>query len=474
MQILENILNNILLAYDNNDLKTVKELCRSILDKEPENEKILYILGLTYFKENDYLQALKYIQKLEEINKSFETYVTLAEIYSALQNIDEAIRAYEKTVRIDYTFVDGYYNLGVLYSLKEEQNKAIYYYQEAIKADNKYAKAIEALAEIYFKSRKYEESFVYFSAAAKLNPDNMTYTYRMGDIYFNLGGYNEAVSYYKKTLNSVPDNPELLLRIAKCHLAKNENDAALSYLNKLKQLNCDDIDVNFQTGNALFQNEEYEKAIDYYKKVLKINPCAENAHHHMAMASVFLRDIYSAVLNYQKVLELTPENHKVRYSLGCTLFTDQKVDECWELFKSRNRIYDSQKAAGKDIFAKDWCYKPEGKTIYVKQVSGFGDAIQFIRYLPLLKEKGANVITKVRPPLVEFFRANGYGEWLLDESAQEDNLEYDAWLVSLCLPCYFKNNFDTTPFRDGYLKADPEKPRIFGRNILTIISTKSA
>jgi ADP-heptose:LPS heptosyltransferase len=42
---------------------------------------------------------------------------------------------------------------------------------------------------------------------------------------------------------------------------------------------------------------------------------------------------------------------------------------------------------------------PAGKTIVVQEEQGFGDTLQMLRFIPMLKERGANVLAYVRPEL---------------------------------------------------------------------------
>ena len=63
----------------------------------------------------------------------------------------------------------------------------------------------------------------------------------------------------------------------------------------------------------------------------------------------------------------------------------------------------------------------QGKTILIHAEQGFGDTLQFLRYVPLVEERGAKIILEVQPALKNLVSTNsnlpgifGRGEALPD------------------------------------------------------------
>ena len=97
----------------------------------------------------------------------------------------------------------------------------------------------------------------------------------------------------------------------------------------------------------------------------------------------------------------------------------------------------------------------------VYNVAGYGDSIQFARYLPVLTSLGAKVLCKVQTPLVELFRKSNLNAEIFDESTDENELKYDFQASFLYLPALFKPFVNEIPHSKGYLNADPDKVKIF-------------
>ncbi len=97
----------------------------------------------------------------------------------------------------------------------------------------------------------------------------------------------------------------------------------------------------------------------------------------------------------------------------------------------------------------------EGKEVLVFAEQGLGDALHFLRYIPMLKKKGCRVIFecgKEMHPLLRNFK------WI-DEILERDinnapDIKYDYEIPLLSLPKFFNTNNMNIPAEVPYLNAD--------------------
>ena len=102
----------------------------------------------------------------------------------------------------------------------------------------------------------------------------------------------------------------------------------------------------------------------------------------------------------------------------------------------------------------------KNKTLMVYYEAGFGDAIMFARYLPLVRQKCKKLILFIQKPLAPLFAINkhlGIDE-IIDRYIPESNIEFDVHAPMLSLP-YILGLKDNKVFvhSDGYLAADKNK-----------------
>jgi len=102
------------------------------------------------------------------------------------------------------------------------------------------------------------------------------------------------------------------------------------------------------------------------------------------------------------------------------------------------------------------CWRGEpiaGRTIRLWSEQGFGDTIQFARYVPLVASLGARVLLRVPRPLRSLMRSSFDGVEIL---APGDFARYQLHCPLMSLPLAFGTTLETIP-RGRYLKASAER-----------------
>lgn len=96
----------------------------------------------------------------------------------------------------------------------------------------------------------------------------------------------------------------------------------------------------------------------------------------------------------------------------------------------------------------------DGKTVLVRAEQGFGDVFQMLRYLPLLKQRGARILLQ---PIVEI--ESLYAELDgVDRVIEADRPlpPFDFWIHLMSLPRVFATTPATIPDKFPYLRVGPE------------------
>jgi Flp pilus assembly protein TadD len=96
-----------------------------------------------------------------------------------------------------------------------------------------------------------------------------------------------------------------------------------------------------------------------------------------------------------------------------------------------------------------------GRTILLHAEQGFGDTIQFCRYVPMVKALGARVILEAPAPLLPLLQTLAGPDDLLSHGARLPPFDTHAPLMSL--PLAFNTRLQTIPAKIPYLAADPAR-----------------
>ena len=133
--------------------------------------------GIYEFQHGKYNEAIENINKSIELKNDWEIpYFYRAASYQALENYDEAILDYTKSLQINDKLTDAYYNRArILLSRKDIENpnitKAILDLEKALELDPNFIEALYAMGAALKKMEKYQESLKYLDRAIELQPD---------------------------------------------------------------------------------------------------------------------------------------------------------------------------------------------------------------------------------------------------------------------------------------------------------------
>ena len=150
-------------------------------------------------------------------------------------------------------------------------------------------------------------------------------------------------------------------------------------------------------------------------------------------------------------LSLAPNDHRMHELLGRYCLTLGDFERGWRGYEHRlarlpNPRPDLKRWTGEDL---------AGKRMLVISEQGLGDTLQFLRFLPPLRERGASVTAVIQPSLLDLSRTVDAGvAWTGDLKAAG---AFDLRMDLLSLPLMFGTRMETIPQRIPYLTADAGK-----------------
>ncbi|HLZ77240.1 hypothetical protein [Phenylobacterium sp.] len=140
-------------------------------------------------------------------------------------------------------------------------------------------------------------------------------------------------------------------------------------------------------------------------------------------------------------LSVRPTDNDWRFRLGCSRLADGDFAEGWPLFEARRGITRGRVPVPPLPFP-EWRGEAVG-SLLVWPEQGFGDVIQFSRYLPLLRARGICVTLVCKAPLVRLLSP------LADRvEALQNGMALpaqDAWCLIGSLPLIFGTTLETIP-----------------------------
>lgn len=192
---------------------------------------------------------------------------------------------------------------------------------------------------------------------------------------------------------------------------------------------------------------------------LQANPGA--GFMRMALANfLWLQERHAeAEAQFRELVRRDPGDAEARFKLGGLLLSLGRFEEGWPYYEAR---YDpSRKDAPEPIrFGfPQWRGEPlEGRSILVWFEQGYGDEIQFCRYVPLLKAQGAAQVTVVcKPPLEPLLGSLAGLDRLAPAAGVQEIEDHDCWTYLMSIPYRLGTRLETVPAQVPYLSVTAER-----------------
>lgn len=272
-----------------------------------------------------------------------------------------------------------------------------------------------------------DDALRYYRRALALQPRDAGLLNGLGLTCFDQGNFEEAEKYYRQTLS-------LITGYTACH-----NNYALM-LHKL---------------------DRHQEALEQYEQVLKYDPDYMHARYGYASVLAHLGELDAAVAQLRRLLQQVPDDTRGQTALGMVLMQKGEFEEGWRLYKGRYAESNPLRFVTlPQINRPFWQGESlEGKSILVFPEQGFGDSLQFCRYVMRLKEeKGVRSVTMVcRPQLLSLLGHLPGVDRVLMQNQLESPAELDYWTTMLNLPLHFLDSENPFGVMPPYLEVDNDR-----------------
>jgi Flp pilus assembly protein TadD len=228
------------------------------------------------------------------------------------------------------------------------------------------------------------------------------------------------------------------------------DDAARCYREALRRA-PEDADTQLRLGDTLLAQDRLDEAVASYRAALACQPDLVAALANLGMALGRLGNADEAEACYRAALQRAPDLAELHESLGLTLLRVGKLDEGWAEYEWRLRA----PTAPRRFVQPQWAGEPLGdRVLLIHAEQGFGDTIQFCRYVDRIAAS-ARVVLEVPDPLVRLLAGRLGGAHIIAHGAPLP--PFDLHCPMLSLPFVFRTTLETVPNQMPYLAADPAR-----------------
>ena len=331
-------------------------------------------------------------------------------------NLGGAEQVYRLVVRNDPSNAQAWYMLGSVKQLQGRIDEAVTDYLEAIRLVPNFTEAFNNLGVALHAQKRFAEAEESLRRALSHQPNYAEAHNNLGAALHAQGRSEEAEASLRRALRHRPNYAE----------------------------------AHNNLGNVLQERGELDEALECYQKAVRLEPEYTEACTNLGNALLSQGRMAEAMGSYDQALERKPDHAEVHMNRALTWLGMGDFAKGWPEYEWRLKV--SQYAIP-SFRQPRWDGSPlDGRTILLHADHGLGDAIQFIRYAPLVRQRGGRVILQCCRPLARLL-ASSPG---LDRVVVlgEDVPDTDVYAPLMSLPGIFGTTLETIPADVPYLFPD--------------------
>jgi tetratricopeptide (TPR) repeat protein len=304
-------------------------------------------------------------------------------------------------------------------------------------------------AQSLYKQGRFAEALDAYWQALALRVAFVPALYGVGLCQMHLNNDEEAISSLKQVLEQVPDHALALHEMVQALIKRRRPEDAETYARKLVQLTPRIAQAHIDLGIVLTYQFRLQEAAICYQRALELNPQDASIYNNLGTVALLTGDMEDAALYCSRALELQPNFPDAAANLGFVLLLQGDFDRGWMYHEAR--LHSANFTALRTPYPFWDGSSIAGKTILVRAEQGIGDTIHFIRYLPLLKARGAHIKFIGPPVLRDLLTSLGCIDEWLNVQQEQPVVGVDLYAPLLSLPFRFGTRLETIPAHVPYI-----------------------
>lgn len=343
--------------------------------------------------------------------------------------IDEAQRLCRVCLAFDPANTDALQVLALTAGSRRQWGAASVILQRAIVVDGMNAPLHNSLGNALQRLRRLPAAATCYRRAAALAPGFAEAYYNHGITLWDQGQLGQAAQNYRRAVIMRPD------------YAKAYNNL----------------------GNALAHLGRMEEAQTAYRVAQALAPAAEEILLNTGTLAARCGLDGEAEAHCRRALGVNPAFPEAHTELGMLLLAQGKMRDGFAEYewRCRERVWQDQAPR---LPGRPWNGEPlAGRTLLLHAEQGFGDTIQFCRFAPQLRQRGARVLLLCPKPLLRLMGSLHGIDGIVSDGDPSPAADFTLPLLSV--PRALGVTLETIPANVPYLSPDPAAAEAWNRRL---------
>ncbi|WP_082529020.1 MULTISPECIES: tetratricopeptide repeat protein [unclassified Bradyrhizobium] len=420
--------------------------------------KELHAAAVEHLRIGELLKAQSRVKEALKLDaESAESMHLMAAVEAAAGRADRAIEWASRALRKDAQPV-YLATLGNALASAGRLDEALRVFDKAVQLKPSEAVLWQQMGDVLIQARRNGEALLCFRRAVELDSAHADAAYKAGHLLHVAGEVAEALTYLNHSLSLRPDNALALHTRALALNSLGRIGEAAADCRLAIQLDPKNADTLGNLGALLGAQGHFEEALSFFDRSLKIKPNAGKAIVGRASVLAELGRVEEAMSAYKRSAAILSEHARSIWNLALLQMLTGDFNRGLKGMQARWDVPGLPNGYP-PLPGPKWIGDGDiaDKTLLVCADEGLGDAIQLVRYVPLLADRGARVALVVPDALWPLCsKMEGVAQCLRGSSGARLP-PFDLHCPLSNLPLIFGTRLETIPAAASYLPQPSEE-----------------
>jgi tetratricopeptide (TPR) repeat protein len=348
--------------------------------------------------------------------------------------------------------------LGVLLGSRGEPLQAVAALEQAIALAPQEATFRSNLGEIMRRGGLPRQAVVHGTRAVELNPDDVGARVNLGLALLDIGDASAALPHFEHALARNPGAAGAWLGAGLACVTLGRPELAGTALKRCLELGPGDVIARQALARLRLALDDIDGALDDARTLVKLAP--DNLMAVAVLADVQMQAARpdQAEATLRAGIARHPSSAALQYRLALARLAQGDYREGFAIYEWRLYV-ESSNSIGRPVLPMPaWNGEDlRGKRILVLTEQGFGDHLQFCRFVPRLAATGAEVVMGVSPELSDLMRTLSGVSAVQTMKNEARASGCDVWTFVGSLPWRLGISRDDLDTGGPYVSADPAR-----------------
>ncbi len=308
-------------------------LYRKTLEIDADYDPAMYELGRLLIYQQNYAEALMWIEKAWKLDESNKWYgLLLVDLYRNNYQINDAIGVMEVLLKQDPNNTDYLLTISGFYALAEEYTKSLNCLERIEVLDGISEKTRLQMKNLYLQQKNFDGAVKAMTELSDAFPAEEKYCSMIAEMYMQAQKTEEALLWYEKVLKINPNNPYIQITLADYYAKLDNTEKAYEYLKQGYSNPNLDIDTKVQILANYLDAGKYQNALvarSHELAKILVETHSDSPKSHAIYGDILFNDsLYvEAAQEFEKVIKLDSSHFAVWNQLLYALSMSQENEK---------------------------------------------------------------------------------------------------------------------------------------------------